>query len=275
MTVHVDVVIMAHPEREAFVPELLSRLDRPARVVWDQRGDRWDTGRRAMLAYDPAASHHLVIQDDAVVCRDLVAGLERALDHVPQKTPVALYAGRVRPFRAAVEKLAQSAGHDASWLSMTQLHWGVGVLMPVELIAPMVEWCDTRSDVANYDKRMSRWLQHQQLTVYYTWPSLVDHRDSPSLVPGRGSAGRRAYRFIGADASALECDWSGRVASIGMLSRYQRPAVSRVSPRQLDRWRMMLRAEQRRLKASQARIESLEARIAAAEAAQPVEQVNA
>ena len=261
----ISITIMAHRKREQFIPELLQRLDRPPQVVWDRSDDRWETGRRAMLAHDKRASHHLVVQDDAVLCRDLVAGLERALAFVPKRTPVCLYAGRGRPLRAAVERLVDSAGPGTSWLSMSQLHWGVGVLMPVELIRPMVDYCDTRGDVPNYDKRMSRWMQHQRLTVYYTWPSLVDHRDSPSLVPGRNSNGRRAHLFVGADRSALECDWSGRVVSIPMLSRYERPVVGRMGSRQLERWRMMLRTEQRRLELSQARIRSLEAKIAAAE----------
>jgi hypothetical protein len=254
---------MAHRKREVFIPELLAKLDRPAEVVWDQIDNRWDTGRRSMLAYDPQATHHLVVQDDAVIPRDLVAGIEKALRVVPAKTPLCLYAGKVRPFRAAVQQLVDRAGQSTSWLSMSQCHWGVGIVMPTELIRPMVAWCDTRTEVANYDKRISRWCQSRRLTVFYPWPSLVDHRDSPSLVPGRVSTGRRAHKFVGADESALSCDWSGQVVSIPALSRYARPVV-RVDG-QLGRWQMMLRTEQRRLATSQARIKTLQARIAAAQ----------
>jgi hypothetical protein len=213
----VSVVIMADRRREAFVAELLAKLDRPAEVVWDQREDRWDTGRRAMLAYSGDTSHHLVLQDDAVIPHDLVAGVERALGHVPDGSPLALYCGRVRPFREMITALVTAAGDDASWLTMGQIHWGVGIVMPTGLIRRMVAWCDRRSDIANYDRRISRWCQHQGLTVYYPWPSLVDHRDSPSLVAGRGSAGRRAHRFLGANRSALDCDWTGRVVSVPKL----------------------------------------------------------
>jgi hypothetical protein len=127
----------------------------------------------------------------------------------------------------------------------------------------MVVWCDRRTDVANYDKRISRWCQSLGLTVYYPWPSLVDHRESPSLVPGRVGKGRRAHLFVGAEASALDQRYDGKVVSIPTLSKYAR-AVTRVDGR-LERWRMMLRTEQRRLELSQARIRSLEAKIAAAE----------
>lgn len=265
-SVRVSVAIMAHRKREAFIPQLLAKLDRPAQVVWDERDERWDTGRRAMLAYDPDATHHLVVQDDAIIPRDLVSGLELGLQYVPAGSPLCLYAGRGRPFRAAVQQLVDRAGRGTSWLTMSQLHWGVGIVMPTELIGPMVAWCDERTDVPNYDKRISRWCQHRRLTVYYPWPSLVDHRDSPSLVEGRGSAGRRAHRFIGADASALEHSYDGKTVTIPALSRYTGQTTSRVSDRQLQMWRRRLAMEQQRLKSAQARIAKLEEGIAAAQA---------
>jgi hypothetical protein len=48
--VTLSVVFMAHPSREAQVAEIQSRLDRPdIPIVWDERNNRWDTGRRSML----------------------------------------------------------------------------------------------------------------------------------------------------------------------------------------------------------------------------------
>lgn len=232
----ISVAVMAHPRREEFIPELLSTLDRPAEVVWDQKNDRWDTGRRSMLAFDPAASHHLVVQDDAVLCRDVVAGAERALEYVPDDVPVCLYVGTVRPWPTAVAKLVQATREDTSWLRMGQLNWGVAVVVPTRHIEAMVTWCDTRPDIANYDKRMSRWFEHNDIKVWYTWPSLVDHRDSPSLVKGR-KGGRFAHRFVGQDASALDICFDGGVLEMPALNRggEPRPRVPR-SQRPVRRW---------------------------------------
>lgn len=219
---------MAHPARKAFIPPLLDKLDRPAEVVWDAGdNDRWSTGRRAWLAADRTASHGLVVQDDAIIPRDLVAGIEKALEHVPAKSPLCLYAGRVRPFRQLVQHMVDQTSGDTSWLTMNELHWGVGIVLPTELIGPCIAWGDTRPEIPNYDRRIGRWLQHQGLTVYYPWPSLVDHRDSPSLVPGRGSSGRRAHRFIGADASALDQRWDGTVVPMPTLNAANLPAAVR------------------------------------------------
>lgn len=223
---------MAHRQREAFVPELLERLDRPAEVVWDTHNDRWDTGRRAMLAYQrtPDVTHWMVVQDDAIVCRDLVAGVEAALVTVPDGSPLCLYAGRVRPFRTAIQRLVDSTGAETSWLTMSEIHWGVGIAMPTERIDAMVAYGDQQTTVANYDGRISHWVQQEGLTVYYPWPSLVDHRESPSLVPGRGARGRRAHRFIGEHASALDQRYDGEVASIPPLSADKSARPSRRRP---------------------------------------------
>lgn len=205
---------MAHPARAGFVSELVEQLDRQAVVVWDERGDRWDTGRRALLEHDPDATHHLVIQDDAIPCRDLVTGVEKALAYVPAGSPMCLYLGKVKPFRRVVEPAAREAGESgASWLVMKETYWGPGIVLPTSQIADVVGWGDQHPNLANYDRRVGRWYLSRSVPVWYTWPSLVEHRDSPSLVKGR-AGGRHAHSFIGADRSALEVDWSGPVVNV-------------------------------------------------------------
>ena len=112
---------MAHPRREGMVQQLLDELDRPVPVVWDQINDRHDTGIRAIEAFDPTASHHLVLQDDVLVCRDLLAGIERALRYIPQDEPMCLYVGRVKPFAREVQRAVDLA-QSASWITM-QTSW--------------------------------------------------------------------------------------------------------------------------------------------------------
>lgn len=206
-----SVAVMAHPSRKAFVQQLLERLDAPAEVVWDQRGDRWDTGRRSLLAADPSATHHLVIQDDSIVCRDLVAGARRALT-VIRSAPVSFYAGRQRPAGPLVKRaIASARKQGASWV-YGELLWGVALAFPAPLIPEMVKHGDTLTSVPNYDRRLSMFLRTRRIPTFYTLPSLVDHRnvdENPSLVPGRTAAGRVAHWFAGADASALDLDWSG------------------------------------------------------------------
>lgn len=219
--IRVSVAIMAHPRRAAFVPELKATLDRPAEVVWDDGSNsRWGTGRRALLAYDPTATHHLVLQDDSVIPRDLVAGVEQMLTHAPEDVPVCLYVGKVRPYKEMVAEYVKRAAGGASWLVMDRLNWGVAVILPVSMIEAVVAAGDAQT-IPNYDSRMSTFFEAKGIPVWYPWPSLVDHRESPSLVPGRVGAGRVAHQFIGVDTSALDIDYSGAVLRLPDANSYR------------------------------------------------------
>lgn len=202
-------VIMAHRKREAWAEELSDQLGFP--VVWDRVNDRHETGLRCLQAgISSDATHHVVIQDDAIVCRDLIAGLEQAVQTSDDRL-VGLYVGNVRPHAATVGKKvdeAQRAGR--SWVAMNGPMWGVGIVVPtVHLPALVAHYSKSREQ--NYDRRIERWATAAKVECWYTIPSLVEHRsgeENPSLVPGRPSLTRRARVFIGADASALDVDWS-------------------------------------------------------------------
>lgn len=208
-----SIAIMAHPKREMYIPGLQARIGRPARVTWDRMNDRWDTGRRSLLAYDATKTHHMVIQDDAVVCRDLPAGVESALAEVPPDALLGLYLGRTRAWKP-VWMRAQRIQPGLRWVRMAELMWGVGVVVPTRLIDQVVAIGDELVDIPNYDSRISAACLRLRLPVYYPWPSLVSHRQTPSLVKGRGWRGRYAYRFIGEHASALTLRWKGPTALV-------------------------------------------------------------
>lgn len=231
-----SVAIMAHPKREHLVAELLESLGdhTTVAVAWDRRNNRWDTGRRAWEAHDPDADYHLVLQDDAVVCRDLVAGLEHALEYVPDAAIVSPYTGTRRPLSNIVEAaVARARAADAAWIVMRALNWGVGIVAPTGTINEMLAWGD-RQSYPNYDRRVGRYYYLVKCwPVWSTWPSLVDHLDhdrAPSLC--NHGPGRVAHEFAGGEASALEIDWSaGHVEMDGMeaLDRY-RERNARVGP---------------------------------------------
>jgi FkbM family methyltransferase len=209
--VRLSVAIMAHPKRERHIPYLQQKMGGEIPVVWDTKNNRWDTGRRSMLAYDPKGTHHLVVQDDAILCEDLLPALRLALRYVPDN-PVALYAGAVRPRVVEVERRVRMAqGQRVNWFQMEGPWWGVGIVVPTKYIAEMIQFCD-KMQVENYDMRIARYFGTKRIKCYYTVPSLVNHRigkEEPSLVPGRTNlSGRVAKHFIGEEVSALSVDWS-------------------------------------------------------------------
>lgn len=211
----VGCAIMAHPKRKHYVPAIERAMGRPTEVAWDRIGDRWDTGRRALLACrkHPKATHWMVLQDDAVPCRDLPAGVELALTQVPEHALLGLYAGRTRAWQEVWRK-TERAHTNLRWVRMAELMWGVGVVVPTSLVEAVVGIGDSLAHIPNYDSRISAACMRLGIPVYYPWPSLVSHRASPSLVEGRGWRGRYAYKFIGSSTSALSLRWKGAVADV-------------------------------------------------------------
>jgi len=212
-----SVKIMAHHKRADFVPHLVEQLGiTEDDVIWDRHQDRWDTGRRAWEAIDPNAGWGCVIQDDALVAGDFIPGMEAALDYVPDRCLVSPYIGTRRPSSSRVERaVREAAAADASWVEMPSLNWGVAIIAPVRIIAGMLPWCDVQP-YPNYDRRIGRYaIDVLRYPTWCTWPSLVDHRDTPSLI-GHGG-GRVAHRFIGEDASAADIDWSKGSVRLGAV----------------------------------------------------------
>jgi len=208
-----SVAVMAHQSRSQWVPDLVESIGGDVKVVWDRYNDRHDTGARALAAYNPEATHHMVVQDDALVARDLVAGVVEALKFVPAGNPMGLYVGRAKPRADEVRTLmARAVDSGASFMVHKGPWWGVGIVVPTSSIRDLIRNYDGMADVPNYDRRIARYFESKGLYCYYTVPSLVDHRveDNPSLVAGRGSHGRYAHHFIG-PRSALEVDWSGPI----------------------------------------------------------------
>lgn len=216
-----SVAVMAHPSRAAFVEELTPQLP-GAEVVWDERNDRWDTGRRSLLAYDSRASHHVVVQDDAILCTDFLAGVEAAVAFSGEN-PVGLYTGRVRPHQATITPAVKGAlAAGAPFLVAPGPYWGVALAIPTAHIDELVAWGDENPQIKNYDRRIGAWYDRvKSLECWYTVPSLVDHRpvkENPSLVKGR-IGNRRAHRFC--RGSALDVDWAAPPAYMNRTVTYR------------------------------------------------------
>jgi hypothetical protein len=234
--VKVSVAVMAHPARERFVEELSPKLP-GARVVWDRGISEWDTGRRSLLAHEPHADYHVVVQDDALLCGDFLAGVEAVLAQVP-RLPVSFYSGQVRPHGAQVKRaLAQAKAAGRSFLAMPGPLWGVAVAIPVALIEDLVAECDRKPALSNYDMRMTAHFMAARVECWYTVPSLVNHRvgpENPSLIPGRRSnAARVAHEWID-ERSPLELDWSrGAWRTTEFHADRKRVRMARVAPKTL------------------------------------------
>ena len=126
-------------------------------VVWDQGKGRWDTGRRAWELADPDASHHLVLQDDALPCQDLILGLEMALARIPaHRVLISLFFGTPHAGAQGLSAKERAIGRaqqvGASWIILRSLNWGLGIVLPTAVVPNMLDWCDQQT-YPEYDKR--------------------------------------------------------------------------------------------------------------------------
>jgi hypothetical protein len=210
-----SAVIMAHPSRERWVPQLASKVG--ADVVWDGGwNDRHRTGFEAMKAYDRKDRWHLVVQDDAIVCEDLLETVDNVM-RVAGDRVVCLYVGKLRPKRMLASSAVEVAlSRGDCFIEGPGPWWGVGIVFPTSVLPDLIGWYDGHPEVQNYDRRNEKACQALNVDCWYTVPSLVDHRtdDNPSLHRGRPSAGRRAHVFVGEDVSGAGMDWTGGVLSI-------------------------------------------------------------
>lgn len=213
-----SAAIMAHPVRRRYAERLQTKLGRDVPIVYDTNPvpsadpeQRWQTGRRAWLAHDPDADWHLVIQDDALVCRDLIDGLEKALEQLGTTGLVSAYTGTGRPDQHNVTRaLARAQAGGYAWTSTRSLNWGPAIIAPTHTIAAMLAWCDhPRRRTRNFDHRVGMYYRDVlRWRTWYTVPSLVDHAGIPSLVGHDLGPKRVAHQFHGTRSSALTVDWT-------------------------------------------------------------------
>jgi hypothetical protein len=203
----ISVVVMAHPKRKKWAEELAAEI--PATIVWDEINDRHDTGARAIKAYEPDSDWHIVVQDDVHLCENFLQTAKEALRYVPTDSPVGFYYGAKGKTSSSHSRAALEAdSRNASWIVRRGPVWGPAIAYPTSTI-PRLVFFFQHSAVQNYDRRVMRYYQSIDKNCWYTYPSLVDHRQegNPSLC-GHDKGNRVARNFLGPQES-LEVDWSG------------------------------------------------------------------
>ncbi|GAA4391759.1 hypothetical protein [Tsukamurella soli] len=163
-----------------------------------------DTGARGSLVNHDLAWHQLadrsdadwliVLEDDAVPCRDFLDRAADALAYAPS-VAVSFYVGTGRPLgRRIIRALLAAEQAGNVWLTNPGLLWGVGVALRADIVKPML---DGVTEIRRpYDERMGEWLASHKIPVAYTLPSLVDHEDGQSIIgTDRPEMVRKAHKL--------------------------------------------------------------------------------
>jgi len=189
-----------------------------AQVVFDpapgEGASPWRTYRACLEAgLAVGASHIFVVQDDVIVCGNLLDGVRLAVAARPEDVLCFFVPGRPAHYVAAIDA-ARAEGR--SWAALRLGTWVpvVATLWTAAVAQGMVEWYDEqryRHFVAD-DEIAGRYLAHVGLAPLASVPSLVEHTDTvPSVMNAhrRGGdgldPGRRAHLWMG-DLSELGCD---------------------------------------------------------------------
>lgn len=200
MPISISYGIVAHPDRKEWATNLASQVNGLISLDEDNLGCGRNHLRTWQLAYDQdvTASHVCVLEDDAEPVENFLEVASLAVQRAPAGV-VSWYLGTGRPpgFQLRTpRRLAQLDRIDGSWLGAGLVYHAVALCIRRTLVPRILDWCEQFPDEAP-DGRLSRWCRGpgRQL-VLYSVPSIVDHRDGPSLAGGSPGGGDRvAWRF--------------------------------------------------------------------------------
>jgi len=168
----VSISIMAHPSRKELVDKLLKIIPNTP-ISWDKKNNIWDTCKRAWKLYDPNSDFHLVIQDDAILCKDFLKEIEK----FPIEDRVySLYIGNRPKFKRSLKK-AKRKGYK--FLIKKNIHHEIALMFPTKRIKEMLDYCDKFNP--DTDKIINEYVLKNKLQVYTKVPNLVEHGETESL----------------------------------------------------------------------------------------------
>lgn len=206
--------IVAHQKRE-HQADRLAQQTQPAFISIDTGAMGANTNHlwawKELTQYDTTWS--VVLEDDATPIPDFPHHLTNMLDAVPAPTPiVSAYLGKMRPpnWQARIKDAIEKAdANEAHWIVGTHLLHAVATCIRTELVNDML---DNMVGYLPIDQNITRWARRHNHRVAYTWPSLVDHADIPTLISHADKAERTPGRV--AHRVGTHTTWNSRAVEL-------------------------------------------------------------
>lgn len=207
-----DIVLcyMLVPERRSWVEQQAQalQLQHPGlEVVFacDEQHTKkpWHTAKRAwQLGLETQRSICILLQDDLIVCRDLVPAVAQFMPYLPQQL-ISLYIGAT-----GATALQRAAAKNQHWLRGGSLG-GTSICLERARVLDLMQWSDENIDpVYPHDDRVyCVWLEALNQPPWFTSPSLVQHGHFLSRMGHPNRKAQSPY-FIEDSLSALEIDWT-------------------------------------------------------------------
>lgn len=200
-----------HYPGRASIERLLPSLPSTVEVIEDEVSP-WSGYRRCLA--DISSDYIVVLQDDAIVCRDFPLVCEKIAAARPESL-VLLWTGGLRQ-RSQIEFLqALKEGKRFAPMYFRDIHFVVASLWPKAKAEHFLTWTEThktpgRQPPKSDDASVGYWARNVHEQVLCSVPCIVEHPDDQPSTIGRWhkngkDRGRVAIHF---DPDACDLDWS-------------------------------------------------------------------
>lgn len=222
----VSVTIFSHHSRSKRLQQTLEALgsDVAVEVVIDYKTEGiWQTAMKAWRSYGTDATHHLVLQDDIIPCKNFLVRLPEIIHHLPNDASVS-FCDKLPLMHYAKQK-------KKSWVLSGKVRHAQALLQPVSQIENFIQWSEWNIRPSYYhdDGRLEMYLHTFNKLMWHTVPSLVSHDDDGSVYrylktgdskPDDKPPYQELY-FLGADVDPSTVDWQVENNYVGSASRHK------------------------------------------------------
>ncbi|MAF42997.1 MAG: hypothetical protein CMI54_02335 [Parcubacteria group bacterium] len=184
-----------------------------ARGIWWNAKRAWQWG-----ASHRVNTHHMVIQDDLILCDNFAEAVVSVVGEVPDKM-VSLFYGPRKGFK----------DNSGRW-GVAESPWGQAIVMPKKMVQDFLAWDakNIKPTLKYDDARIALFCVKNSIHCHVPFPNLVNHLDDTSTVGNCRNGRRVSIDFLG-DRDHKDFDWSDKSnprKAMQSLTRYYKYLVN-------------------------------------------------
>ena len=180
-----SITVMAHLTRIDNLNAVCDVLDKQdasyTKVIDYDTSGIWHTAKRAWREARPDVTHHLVLQDDIVLCENFVDIVQGILQNADPEYVDVNEVGF--SFCDDIWKMRHAYKFNKGWVYTQMARHAQALMLPITWIEPFITWADynVRPEYYHDDGRLEMWLRENYMVLHHSVPSLVKHDDYGSV----------------------------------------------------------------------------------------------